>query len=221
MKYFFERFCFLLIVIFFFFSCDQSSNHAVSSVKGETTFDGCPPEGETRSNDLRDLNRLKNRTIFPEAKDFDSTIDLQKILAPGNDHDRWNADKAGELTGYVADVKIGGVETCNCKAKDPDHRDTHIELVLDPMNFTDNQKVIVEVTPRIRKIMGDKGENWSTRSLRDKILGRWIKVKGWLLFDEEHSSQSENTNPGNSKNWRGTCWEIHPVTSIEVVNRPR
>lgn len=200
----------------------QLTNRTSTSDEQNISLDtDCPPEGTTQSEFVRQLNRLKNRTTFPSGNDFDTTISLEKILAPGNDVDRWSSNKAIIITGYVADVKIGGVETCNCKAKDPEHRDTHIELVINPMNFTDNQKMIVEVTPRIRKLMAEKGEDWSTRSLRDKILGRWMKIKGWMLFDSEHESQAENTNPGNSKNWRATCWEIHPITSIEVVNRPR
>ena len=181
----------------------------------------CPPEGMTHAANLQELNRLKNRAVFPEETDFDKTLTLQKMLEPGNDRDRWSTGKAAEVTGYVADVKVGGVETCNCKAKDPDHRDTHIELVLNAMNFTNAQKVIVEVTPRMRNIMQAKGEDWSTRAMRDKFLGRWVKVKGWLLFDSEHAHQAENTNPGNERNWRATSWEIHPIVSIETVNRLR
>jgi hypothetical protein len=59
-----------------------------------------------------------------------------------------------------------------------------------------------------------------TRALRDRLLGRWIRIRGWMLFDVEHQSQSENTAPGRERNWRATAWEIHPVTSIEVVQRP-
>ncbi len=216
----------IMIVVILGFLVYYFHNNPANKISGSneqsiSNFDGCPPEGNAQSETVRQLNRLKNRSNFPLDKDFDTTISLEKILAPGNDVDRWNSDKAIMVTGYVADVKIGGVETCNCKAKGPEHRDTHIELVIDPMNFVDNQKMIVEVTPRMRKLMSDKNEDWSTRTLRDKILGRWIKVKGWMLFDFEHQMQAENTNPGNPKNWRGTSWEIHPVTSIEVVNRPR
>lgn len=219
---------FILIIVvvalgFLVYYLRNNSTNKISDSKQQniSNFDDCPPEGNAQTETIRQLNLLKNRNNFPSGNDFDTTISLEKILAPENDADRWSSNKAIVITGYVADVKIGGVETCNCKAKDPEHRDTHIELVLDPMNFTDNQKMIVEVTPRIRKLMNDKGEDWSTKTLRDKILGRWIKVKGWMLFDFEHQMQAENTNPGNPKNWRATSWEIHPITSIEVVNRPR
>ncbi len=184
-------------------------------------YDDCPPEGNARQERLVELNRLKNRTSFPAQSDFDSSITLAKMLEPGDDRNRWRTDKTAEITAYVADVKVGGIETCNCKARDPEHRDTHIELVINPMNYTNTQKVIVEVTPRMRKLLSAKGEDWSTRTLRDHILGRWVKVRGWMLFDFEHERQAENTNPGNERNWRATSWEIHPLTSMEVVNRPK
>ncbi|MDB5281984.1 MAG: hypothetical protein JWO06_1059 [Bacteroidota bacterium] len=185
------------------------------------TWDGdCPPQGSTNQPELQQLNRLKNKANFPLETDFNREVTLAKMLAPGEDYDRWSVNTAAEVSGYVADVKVGGVETCNCKTKDHDHRDTHIELVLDAMNEGGSGKVIVEVTPRIRQAMALKGEDWSTNALRDKILGRWVKVKGWMLFDKEHERQADNTNPNGTHNWRGTCWEIHPVTSIEVIDRP-
>ena len=212
----------ILLFAFYCFSLMQvKENSSPTTQQNVADENDCPPEGLTHAANLQELNRLKNRAVFPAETDFDKNITLQKMLATGDDHDRWDSDKAAELTGYVADVKVGGVETCNCKAKDPDHRDTHIELVLNAMNFINTQKVIVEATPRMRNIMKAKGEDWSTRTLRDKFLGRWVKVKGWLMFDSEHAHQAENTNPDNERNWRATSWEVHPVTSIEVVARPR
>ena len=80
--------------------------------------------------------------------------------------------------------------------------------------------VVVEVIPRWLAIVAAQGVDWSTRALRDRLLGRWIKVRGWMLFDVEHQNASENTVPGRERNWRATAWEIHPITSIEVVQRP-
>jgi hypothetical protein len=142
------------------------------------------------------------------------------MLAPGYDIGRWKVKYGATITGYVNDVKVGGVESVNCHAKDQQHRDTHIELVLNPVNFGSIQRVIVEVTPRWRAIVAAQGVNWSTRTLRDKLLGRWVKVTGWMLFDAEHKGEAENTAPGRARNWRGTALEIHPVTRIEVAARP-
>jgi hypothetical protein len=184
------------------------------------TYNGCGLEGDARSPAVRALNRLKNRVTAPAPDDINPKVTLAAMLVPGNDIGRWKVRYGVQITGYVEDVKVGGVETVNCHARDPQYRDTHIELVLDPMHSGEVQRVIVEVTPRWRAMMAAKGVDWSTRGLRDRFLGRWIKVTGWMLFDVEHKSEAENTAPGRVRNWRATAWEVHPVTAIEVVSRP-
>jgi len=185
-----------------------------------STFDGCPLEGDATSASVQQLNRLKNRTAIPQPQQIDPAVTLTAILEPGDDRHRWNETHAAEITAYVIDVKVGGVETVNCRASDPQHRDTHIELVLDPMNGGETHRVIVEVTPRIRAIAEQRGEDWSTSALRDHLQGRWVRVTGWLLFDTEHERQSLNTAPRRARDWRATAWELHPVTSFEVVPNP-
>jgi len=176
-------------------------------------------EGDAHSPEVWALNRLKNRYIAPKPEDIDPVITLAAMLAPYNDTERWKVKQAAEITGYVFDVKVGGIESTNCHASGVEQRDTHIELVLDPMAGSPTQRVIVEVTPRWRAIMGAQGVDWSTRILRDRLLGRWIRVRGWMLFDVEHQAESENTAPGRARNWRATAWEVHPVTGIEIVPR--
>lgn len=185
------------------------------------TLDGCGLEGDASNPSVRELNRLKNRTTPPEPQQMDPRVTLSAMLEPGDDRSRWDERLGAEITGYVWDVKVGGVETVNCRASDPQHRDTHIELVLDPMDSSANHRVIVEVTPRMRVLAEQRGEDWSTNGLRDHLQGRWARVRGWLLFDTEHSEQSVNTAPRRPRDWRATAWEIHPVTSLEVSDRPR
>lgn len=184
-------------------------------------YHGCPMQGDARSQAVRALNLLKNRIVAPTPEQIDPKITLNTILALGYDIGRWKVKEGAIITGYVYDVKPGGIETVNYHARDWADRDTHIDLVLNPMQAGATQRVIVEVTPRWRAIMAAKGMHWSTQTLRDKLLGRWVKVTGWMLFDVEHKDQAENTAPGRPRNWRATAWEIHPVTAIEVVQRPR
>jgi hypothetical protein len=180
----------------------------------------CPPEGSASQQRLLALNKLKNRCTSPAEADIDTNVTLKKMLEPGDDRKRWKQASAARITGYVYEVKPGGIETCNCKAKEPGKRDTHIELLADPMHDAKIQRVVVEVTPRLREMMQGKGEDWSTKKLRDRLLGRWVTFTGWLLFDEEHDSQAEHTAPGRTRNWRATAWEIHPVTKIEISKKP-
>ena len=181
-------------------------------------FDGCPPIGQTNNPGLEGLNRQKNRYSFPLPVDFNTMITLNSLLAPGNDENRWSVKTAVELTGYVFEVKAGGSETCNCHVNDDIHTDTHIVLVADPKKTIGSKRVIIEVTPRMRFLMAKKGIDWSTAKLKSQLTGNWVRIKGWIFFDLEHTASAENTNPGNAKNWRATSWEVHPITSIEIVN---
>jgi hypothetical protein len=182
-------------------------------------FPGCSATGEGRTSRVRALNRLKNRVAVPVARDIDYAVTLDALLAPGDDRDRWSERRAAIVVGYVRDVEVGGVETVNCLARTPDHRDTHIELVPDPEDGG-QLPLIVEVTPAWRRIAASRGSDWSTDSLRSLLLGRRVRVTGWLLFDMEHRRQAENTAPGRVGNWRATAWELHPVTEVEVIGAP-
>src|ERR1035437_7745482 len=181
-------------------------------------YNGCGMEGDARSLGVRALNRLKNRYAAPQQ--IEPSVTLAAILAPGRDTGRWKVKQGAEIGGYGSDVKDGGGDSTHCHARAYEQRDTAIELVVHPMAGPPSQRVIVEITPRWREIMGAQGVDWSTRALRDRLLGRWVKVRGWMLFDMEHQNQSENTAPGRERNWRATAWEVHPITSIEVVPRP-
>jgi hypothetical protein len=114
-------------------------------------------EGDARSLGVRALDRLKNRYTQPSPEQIDSRITLEAILVPGNDISRWKVKEGAEIVGYVSDVKRGGIEGTNCHARDDADRDTHIELVLDPMHSDSSARMIVEVTPRWRYIMRERG----------------------------------------------------------------
>jgi hypothetical protein len=189
--------------------------------RAQPSFLGCPMAGSATAPRVRTLNELKNRFTAPRPADIDSTVTLAALLRPGDDRARWDERRGATIVGYVHDVKAGGVESVNCRARDLADRDTHIELILDPMRASGPQRVVVEVTPRWRAMVAARGVDWSTRALRRAYLGRWVRVTGWLLFDAEHADAAENTAPGRARNWRATAWEVHPITAIGVVPRPR
>jgi hypothetical protein len=186
----------------------------ICSGQTDGSFDGCPLAGQTTNPALMALNRLKNRTTAPLRTQVNPNISLESVLAPGNDVGRWNASQGAIITGYVVAVKSGGAETVNCKATDPDHTDTHIELALNASDSQNIHHMIVEVTPRQSAIMSAKGKDWSTANLQKSLTGYKIIVVGWMMLDKEHCNAAENTNPGGARNWRATCWEIHPVTAL-------
>jgi len=139
------------------------------------------------------------------------------MVAPGDDTARWDVKHGATIEGYVVDVKVGGVESVNCHTHDPAYRDTHIELTLDPTKTDESTYVIVEVTPQVRQEMAKNGVDWTTKTLRTSLLGRWVRVTGWLMFDVEHKPNAKNTASGGAHIWRATVWEIHPVTAMEVL----
>jgi hypothetical protein len=180
----------------------------------------CRLAGTAKSAVGKALNRHKNRSTAPDEDQIDPEVSLAALLAPGNDENRFDQEKGARITAFVIDVQPGGKgETCNCGAKKVIDMDTHIELGL-ASGVPGIQRVIVEVTPRLRLAMKDQGEDWSSQALSQKIKGKWVEVTGWLLFDSMHVDGAENTNPGGDMNWRATCWEIHPLTSIKVLANP-
>jgi ribosomal protein L15 len=59
-----------------------------------------------------------------------------------------------------------------------------------------------------------------------RASGRWGKVVEApklvqchrnLLFDVSHVKEAVNTAPNNPADWRKTVWEVHPITSMQVL----
>ncbi len=179
----------------------------------------CDPEtGDAVQPAIQALNRLKNREAAPTTRDIDPSVSLAAIVRPGADETRWDEHKAGSVAGYVAGVKMGGIETVNCHARSAHGRDTHIDLTVTPSDaFDERRHVIVEVTPRWRAAVARSGVDWETDTLRQRLLGRCARITGWLLFDREHRGESANTARSGASVWRATAWEIHPITRIETL----
>jgi hypothetical protein len=176
--------------------------------------DVCPAEGAALSPRGREFARLKNRVGVPKVQDFDESVSLEALLRPGEDRGRWSESRAGRVEGYVVEVVEGGIEAANCYS--PRRRDVYVH-VAPRADAPRSEWVVVEVTPRARRWALERGWNWSAAALRDELLGRRCHFEGWLLFDREHADESEHTAPGSRGNWRATAWELHPVTSIEVL----
>ena len=189
------------------------------AVFSQSVFDTCGAEGSAVRSDVRAINRKKNREGFPTDAQINRSVTFGTMLSAREAPATFREGDAAEITAYVCDVKIGAVESVNCAAKDHWHRDTHIELTLDPNDANNPSKIlVVEVTPRFRQAMKDRGVDWSQQALRDKFLGRWVTVRGWLFYDALHADESAGS--GSSKIWRGSPWEIHPVTDLTVTTRP-
>jgi hypothetical protein len=174
----------------------------------------CPSAGIGLTTEQRTLHRLKNRTAFPQAADFDTRITLDQLLQPGNDYDRWSIGRAARIQGYVIDVAYAGAEAANCF--NPCRRDIHI-LIATRKEAAKTEQVVLEVTPKLNDWATEQGMDWSEQTLQAQLVNHWCEFEGWLYFDVGHAEQAENTAPNNPTNWRATAWEIHPITKITVI----
>jgi hypothetical protein len=174
----------------------------------------CPSAGIAFTSRAASLHRLKNRTVFPQAADFDSRVTLEALLEAGDDSHRWSNDRAARIQGYVIDVAYARPEATNCFS--PWGRDIHINIAIhkDALQI---EQVVVEVTPRLRAWAASQGMDWSEETLDAQLVDHWCEFEGWLYLDVGHTEEAENTSPGKPENWRATGWEIHPITKITVV----
>lgn len=127
----------LLFLLSVFASCSSGQQSSISINGVECDIHGSAHYGRPEYR----LNEYKNRYSFPNDGDFVNGITLNQLISSGNE-DQFSIDKAVTLSGYVFNVKMGGVETCNCKTKDEAYRDTHIELTPDDQHTGPEYRVI-------------------------------------------------------------------------------
>jgi hypothetical protein len=181
----------------------------------EITFHGCPPEGDGGDDELY---RLKNRVDEPTAYAPISVDSILTLPAPrkalGRRRSKWPA-KARAIVkqyegrpvtaeGYLVRVHESDPEPTNCHRRARDDRDWHIVLASAP-GIGRAHGVVVEATPRVRA----RHPDWKLSALRRAARDDWrVRVSGFLMLDHEH--------PEDVGKSRGTLWEIHPITRIEV-----
>lgn len=176
---------------------------------------GCPLEGSAKRKNDQALNRLKNRFVMPLQTDFDTRFNWTELSKFEDDRDKFDGNKAAILRGYVLRVRMSEKETCNCNSMNPDFRDTHIILTPSKNQKGVLDQIVIEVTPRMRLLMKEKGIDWSQAALK-KLVGKTIEVQGWLFYDFKHGDQSAKVTQKTKGVTRSTAWEIHPVTSINI-----
>ena len=180
----------------------------------EITFNGCPPQGDGGDTGL---NLLKNRV--DEGSTYAVTFEAVAGLSwPKTIEQRWRAEWSAADTaavahyegipiaieGYLADAKEQGPESTNCHGSDSANVDWHVWLT-QAAGQDRSGSIVVETTPRVRP----QHPGWSISRLKQIAQNRQhVRVSGWLMMDQEHPDQLGKT--------RGTLWEIHPITRIEV-----
>ena len=153
----------------------------------------CPPWGSATGSKLKALNQLKNRTGVPTTV---WTLSLHDLLAASGGDDAWHMGEGATIQGVVVGVRRGGPESSNCNRSGAEFEDVHVALA-GAFNARPSKWVVVEITPHWRPIP------WVDPF---KCVGQTVRVTGWLVFDRTPTDSG-----------RGTPWEIHPVTGIELV----
>jgi hypothetical protein len=168
----------------------------------------CGIYGDNKNPKMMYNDSLKNRATTQQY--IDESITLDKLFVPEDDTKRFNSSQYVSLIGYIALVKRGGSETCNCHSKDKADLDTHIELSLDSCETNNKKCIVCEVTRY-------NADDRLTYQNIKKLKGKKVQIEGYLFFDEEHKQNAVNTNPSGTNLWRASCWEIHPVCGIQTI----
>lgn len=169
----------------------------------------CGPQGDTADAKMQELNNNKNRTDEPADSDL--------IPIGWDDVNNLPADRVNDIQG--APVSVVGYlsirvkeqtgapgETTNCNLLNPDEVDWHMYLTKGPKQLI-KTAIIVETTPRVRP-----NHKWTTQMLKAYVnRTKQVRVSGWLMYDFQHLDVVGTE--------RGTVWEVHPITKIEVQDQ--
>jgi hypothetical protein len=179
----------------------------------------CGPFGGSGGDHV--TNERKNRADAPtryHAVAFDAIGDTTRLPFPHGTRARWTAGQTAfvarfegipvAVVGYIDVIHPGSRESTNCDLGGEANTDWHVALVRGRGN-PESSAVVVEPTPRMKQLHHGR---WSTgrlrRYVRPQSPGDSVRISGYLLMDPAH--------PGDVGVRRGTLWEIHPVTGIEV-----
>ncbi len=180
----------------------------------QTTFQGCPPEGDGGD---PELNLLKNRVdegdyapvTFEAIAGLTWPEDVER-----RDRENWQPQDRAFIEkyegipvvveGYIVMARESGPESTNCHGTESDMVDWHVWFTKNP-NDDRSVAIITETTPRVRA-----NHKWTIQLLKAHAIEPRapVRISGWLFFDPEHPEHLGDT--------RGTLWEIHPIMQIEI-----
>lgn len=202
----------------------QPIEHSVFSGVSSGNAFTCGPNGAAKSNDPG-TNERKNRSDAPQNPhpvSWDAIGKEANLPWPreaSTTRKAWTRSQLSAIepyeglavvvTGFIRALRAqsGNREDTNCGKTGEDNTDWHIALVGDPQ-MPESEAVVVEPTPRFK--INHPG--WKPAKLASFVnTGRAedsVRVTGFLLLDPTHK--------GHLTRYRGTLWEVHPVTEIEV-----
>ena len=175
-------------------------------IEGSTV---CGPRGNAADTKMQELNNNKNRTDEPADGDLIpiSWDDLNNLPADRvNDIQGAPVSVVGYLSIRVKQQTGAPGETTNCNLLNPDEVDWHMYLTKGPRQPI-NTAIIVETTPRVRP-----NHKWTTQMVAAYVNRmKQLRISGSLMYDFQHLDVVGRD--------RGTVWEVHPITKIEVQDQ--
>lgn len=184
----------------------------VGLVIGYNSYSQCPPEGTATDPEHKDLNKRKNKSAsIPSWTPQKVPLNMLITKSKKNDEKKFFNGAYVFTEGYLISSEEEGPESCNCNkaTKAKKNGDVHIYLGLVP-NAPKKNCIVIEITPKYKKLHSDYSDNL--------VKNAHVRVEGYLLFDSEHKGNAANTCESCGNVWRKTCWEIHPVTKLDLIN---
>ncbi len=171
----------------------------------------CPKHGSATTEDKKHLNVWKNHSSrIPSTQA--QPLPLNMLITRSNKPDVHKFQEGAYVVteGYIIDFGEQGPESCNCNraSKSLKNGDVHIALALSPRS-TKKNCIVIEITPSFKKLHPDYDKYL--------VIGSKVRVYGYLIYDLLHESNATNTCNACGNVWRKTCWEVYPITKIEVL----
>ena len=172
----------------------------------------CPKSGDATTPEKKKLNIAKNKGVTVSSTKVPEFLPLKNLMPTHQRIDRnLYADGAYVYTeGFLTSFEEEGPESCNCgKAKKSlKDGDVHMYLGL-KKNAVKKNCIVVEITPAFKK----KHPDYALLLQKNAK----VKITGYLLYDFLHEKDAFTTCTSCDGIWRKTCWEIHPITDIEIL----
>ncbi len=179
----------------------------------------CPKEGRNKKGnslktELQQLNLLKNRNTQPKSSEIDKKITLEKIMNSKDDPNAFKTSSGVIIEGYIFKAKDEGGESCNCYSNDPKDLDVHVYISNNKYIKSIAECTVIEVSKYSKQLHPE----WCANYFNTHYKGHKVQVTGWMMYDFEHKNVSNETNPNSSKCHRKTVWEVHPITSVKIID---
>ncbi len=196
---------------------------AITIVAMEAGKKQCPPEGSANPKKgkhaelkprEKNLNLHMNRETLPQSSDFEKTVGIEDFYN-SKDDSIFSEDKAATLTGYIFRASTNGMESCNCFTEDKNEYSTNVYLSPNPLTAETRLAdcIVTVITPYSRSLHPD----WTTDFFNYKMVGKKVKVSGWMIYNYLKGNLSVETNSNGTQPERRTIWGLCPVTGLEEL----